>query len=264
MSENSPNMGPTAQSGKGSEERSGDGRNRRNRGSRNNQNKFQGKVEGLSDYTYDVSGIRDGADDFHRTTREIGEHIARTFKNGGEFRRAFDPTVLAFDTLTPPAEPTDRTDLMQVELWKLEIREHRERTKIRDELEKQAYALVLGQCSPAVRSRLEASPQWAATDAASDVIALLKLIRSSLYSGATSRQAMHGLVEAQKRFNNLQQSGRMSNAKYLEVFQSTLAAFEHLGGDLGISKKSRRSSGYVDAHQHRSSTGSPIHTPAAT
>jgi len=233
MSENSPNVGPTAQPGKGSEERSGDGRGRRNRGARNNQTKFRGKVEELNEYVYDISGIRDGADEFHRTTREIGEYIARTYKNGGEFRRAFDPTVLAFDALTPPPDPTDRTDLMQVEIWKLGIREHREKMKTREELEKQAYALVLGQCSPAVRSRLEASPQWASTDATSDAIALLKLIRSSLYSGATSRQAMHGMLEAQKRFINIQQTSRMSNSKYLELFQSTLAAYEHLGGDFG-------------------------------
>jgi len=236
MSENSPNTGPTPQSGKGSEERSGDGRGRRNRGPKGNQNKFRGKVEELSEYVYDISGVRDGADDFYRTTREIGEYIARTYKNGGEFRRAFDPTVLAFDTLTPPSDPADRTDLMQIEIWKLSIRDHREKVKTRDELEKQAYALVLGQCSPTVRSRLEASPKWSSTDAASDVIALLKMIRSSLYSGATSRQAMHGMLEAQKRFVTIQQTSRMSNAKYLELFQNTLAAYEHLGGDLGISK----------------------------
>lgn len=245
MSENSPNTLPSVNPGRGNEERSGEGRNRRNRSSRNNQTKFRGKVDELSEYVYDISGIRDGADEFHRTTREIGEHIARTFKNGGEFRRAFDPAVLSFDPLTPPADPTDRTDLMQVEIWKLEIREHRERSKVREELEKQAYALVLGQCSPAVRSRLEASPQWASTDSASDVIALLKLIRSSLYTGATSRQAMHGMLEAQRRFMTIQQSNRMSNAKYLEVFQSTLAAYEHLGGDLGISKEMTRP--YVNA-----------------
>ena len=56
---------------------------------RRNQNKgqeqFQGKIEDLKGHTYDIHPIRSGADTFTTTTREIGEYIARSYKEGGEF-----------------------------------------------------------------------------------------------------------------------------------------------------------------------------------
>jgi len=233
---------PAGSSGaRGNDEKSNDNRNRRNRGSKGQPSaKFRGKVEELADHVYDTGGMRDGAEDFHRTTREIGEYIARTLKNAGEFRRAFDPTVLSFDTLTEPPRPTNQSDMVEVEIWKMEVKEYRMKKAAREELEKQAYAIVLGQCSSSVRDRLESSAEWSNVDETSDVMGLLNLIRSSLYSGTTTRQSMHNMQVAQNRFMSLQQTPRMSNSKYLELFQSHLAAYEHLGGGLGLTDETVR------------------------
>jgi hypothetical protein len=67
-----------------------------------NSASFSGKCEDIKEHVYDVTLGKSGFDVFAKTTREIGEYIARTVKDGGEFRTAMDPEDLGFTTLMPP------------------------------------------------------------------------------------------------------------------------------------------------------------------
>jgi hypothetical protein len=213
----------------------------RNRDSRHNKGprgppriRFEGRIEALKGYVYDVTMQRGGTDDFHRTTKEIAEYFARTNDDAGEFRKALDPSVLQFEPLIAPVVPTDRTDIVLMKYWEMDLKEYRKKLNIRTESSEKAYAIILGQCSQAIRDRLEAHPTWNTIDSASDVIKLLKLIRTSLFSGATSRNATHALVEAQDAFISFRQSSRMSNAAYFDKFKALLEVYQHLGGDVGV------------------------------
>ena len=66
------------------------------------------------------------------------------------------------------------------------------------------------------------------------MIELLKLIRTSMYTGATSKNKMHSLIDAKARFYTFCQSTRMSNAEYLRIFKANVDAVEHLNGDVGV------------------------------
>eukprot|EP00980_Cylindrotheca_fusiformis_P023771 scaffold10958_cov107-Cylindrotheca_fusiformis.AAC.2 len=57
----------------------------------------------------------------------------------------------------------------------------------RDELIKQAYALIMGQCSVPMRNRLKAHKRWETVNKANDVIGLLEIIREALYAGGMGR-----------------------------------------------------------------------------
>jgi hypothetical protein len=85
--------------------------------------KFEGRIEALKNYVYDVTTQRGGTDDFHRTTKEIAEYFARTNDDAGEFRKALDPSVLQFEPLTAPAVPTDRTDIVLMKYWEMDLKE---------------------------------------------------------------------------------------------------------------------------------------------
>lgn len=67
-----------------------------------------------------------------------------------------------------------------------------------------------------------------------DVIALLKLIRSLLMTGAATRHAIHAILDAQDKFMMFRQTPRMENAVYYKRFKALFAAYEHLVGDVGI------------------------------
>jgi hypothetical protein len=127
------------------------------RGSRNYRKKkkslvpvtsgYVGKCEDLKGHVYDVTPGKSGFDAFAKTTREIGEYIARTVKDASEFRSAMDPENLGFATLAIPPDPDDLTNVLMMEQWKMAYKHYSNATKRRTKATSQAFAIVLGQCS---------------------------------------------------------------------------------------------------------------------
>jgi hypothetical protein len=148
------------------------------------------------------------------------------------YQEAMDPEQLGFSTLTPPADPTDQNNAMQVKKWEIAYKTYNDTADRRAKATGQASTIVLGQCSPTVINRAKASPQWGIISSSDDLICLLRLICTSMYTGATSKNYMHSLIEAQSKFYLLHQSSRMTNADYLCMFKGLVDAVEHLNGDL--------------------------------
>ena len=170
--------------------------------------RFEGEIPELKEHVYDLGTNRNSAEDFHRTTTKIAEYISRMKDGAGEFLLALDPKKLEFDPLVKPVFPSDPTAADYEELkheWTLDSKDYRHRLNTRTELVKKAFAIVLGQCSQAVRDRLEAHKEWEAVKSSLDVIRLLILIRTSLLSGATTRHTVHAIMDAQDAFMMLRQ-----------------------------------------------------------
>jgi hypothetical protein len=104
--------------------------------------------------------------------------------------------TLGFDVLAPPAALTDDANIMQVEVWKVAYKDYNDATKRRALLNGQVFTIVIGQCSPTILDRLKANAAWADINATNDLMRLLRLIRTSMYTGATSKNAIHSLLEA--------------------------------------------------------------------
>ena len=96
------------------------------------------------------------------------------------------------------------------------------------------FAIVKGQCSPTVVDRIEASHDWNTILQQHDLIALLSLIRRSLYSGATTRNPIHALRDAYNWYQSFRQGTRMSNSDYLHEFKALVTTIQQLGGELGV------------------------------
>ena len=213
-------------------------RRNRNRGHQRQvatSTKFEGKRPELKGYIYEVRGSGSNADDFTKTTREIAEWIARNYEDGGaDICNSIDPDKLAFDPFPAIAPPSATATAVELKLWEFDIKQRYHEELKRKQLSNLAYATVLGQCSRAVRDRLEASSRWATISTSNDVIALLKLIRSSLFSGATTRHTLHALQDAQDKFYSFRQTEKMSNADYLAQFKNLYDAMTALGSDNGV------------------------------
>jgi hypothetical protein len=67
---------------------------------------YVGKCDDIKEHVYNIGPMR-SLDVFAKTTQEIGEYLVRTIKNGAEFRNAFDPEDLDFETIVQPPEPED-------------------------------------------------------------------------------------------------------------------------------------------------------------
>jgi hypothetical protein len=67
-----------------------------------------------------------------------------------------------------------------------------------------------------------------------DLIKLLWLIRTSMYTSATSKYKIHALYDAIEKLYAFKQGSRIENAIYLQTFQSHVDAINYLNGDFGI------------------------------
>ena len=191
-------------------------------------NKFTGKCDDLKGTVYDVS---EGKDTFARTTREIAEYVGRVYDDAGEFRTGM--VELLLPDIEEPATPGAAATAVDVELWKLDLREYRTRVDKRHKNSDKVYALVLGQCSQALRSRMEAHPTWDTIDGGSQVIELLQLIRACITQRQTRKYEFHTLVDVEQKVHHLRQN-RCTNAEYYERFKDAVSAAERLGCEIGV------------------------------
>jgi hypothetical protein len=151
-------------------------RNRRNNRTHSRHEKFKGKCEDLKGAIYDVN--TSGTDTFAKTNKEVAEYVARTIPGAGEYCTAM--INMSLPALDPPPRPTPRADgaidPFDVEIWKDEHRRYTKKQKKRKEIESQVFPIVLGQCHPSLRERMQADDNWTEIDEGNDVIQLLQLI----------------------------------------------------------------------------------------
>ena len=153
---------------------------------------FQGKCADLKSAVYDVTA---GRDTFTKTTRDIAEYIGREYEDAGEFRIGM--VDLELPPIVAPAEPDDANNMLQLERWKIQTRLYEKKTETRRKNSGRAYPLILGQCSQALRNRMEADVTWNNINENSDVIALLQLIQTCMIQRQTRKNAVHTLLDAQ-------------------------------------------------------------------
>ncbi len=131
-------------------------RNRRGNKAHSRHERFKGKCEDLKGAIYDVN--TSGTDTFAKTNKEVAEYVARVIPGAGEYRTAM--INMNLPALNPPARPNPDVngvlDAFDVEIWKDEHRRYTKKLEKRAEVESQVFPIVLGQCHPALRERLQA------------------------------------------------------------------------------------------------------------
>ena len=192
--------------------------------------KFEGRCEELSGHVYDYANARKAADQFTKTTREICEYVGRTYKYGADTRTALESLAVPVfvEPLDPPADAT-RT---QVRMWEKEVDEHVKRQIILSENLKSAYSLIYGQCSDAMRVKLESRPNHETIESTADSIGLLENIRTVMYQFQSERYAPLALHDAKRRFYTFAQDKHTTCQQYHET-KNNAEVIEYCGGALG-------------------------------
>ena len=75
---------------------------------------------------YDVSNVTHNYELFNATTEAIGEYVATEYDFAGEYRRGLPD--LNLPPITPPKDP-DRDDVVAIEIWKMDLKEYREKLR---------------------------------------------------------------------------------------------------------------------------------------
>jgi hypothetical protein len=193
--------------------------------------RFEGRCEQLLGHIYDCGDNTRQVDTYTKTTREIGDYVGRTYKYGGDARIVVQ--TLTLPTIELPEDPKDGASKTAMKLWDKAIDEYVRRKSYLEENIKTMYSLVWGQCSDAIRAKLETKADHINLEATSNAIGLLKNIKDVVFSYQNQSYGPQGLHAAKRRFYNLIQNKHMTCQTYLDKFQNCVEVIEHCGGNIG-------------------------------
>ena len=249
-SDNQERHGQSSNDQSDNNQRSGRNKGRSSDNSRPKKTKFKGGCSAIEDYVYDVGQPTSNQELYSTTTKKIAEYIARTYDRAGEFRNALinlkfepldRPKLDSFATLKE--DPTDKTKKTKViddeskELWKDALKTYSKKQDARDVNEGKAFALILGQCSDMIRSKMESHADWEKTNDTSDPIALLKIVKHCMVHKTTTRHEGYSLIEALENLGRFRQGEKMNVEDYRDRLISLIDIYKDLGGEPGIQKK---------------------------
>ena len=194
------------------------------------QPKFEGKTPELKGHIYDI-GVENQADLFARTTKEIAEYAGRHCKQSLDIRTAIE--TLAEVLIPVPADRgTSNTTFNSLMLGKdLDI--YVKRVDVYNQNKAEMYSKVIGQCTDALRAKLEADKNYTTYNTNGDVVSLLNLIRTLAYDYESERYPFLALHSSLKSFYAHSQKAHESNDQYRESFQGAKEVVEHCGAELG-------------------------------
>jgi hypothetical protein len=140
---------------------------------------FITKILGLESHTFDIRNAKYVAK-CQKTVDTIANHIQKEYKGGPKIAKAIRD--LSLPTIAIPAYPRPSLtaaaiDPGKVFLWQQDVTEAKKRIALLAENKKRSYALVLGQCSPELVSKIKGTDLYVQADCNQDVVQLLLIIR---------------------------------------------------------------------------------------
>jgi hypothetical protein len=95
-------------------------------------------------------------------------------------------------------------------------------------------SLIWGQCSEAMRTKVQTTQLYSAMSSTFDVVKLLKTIKDVVFSFQDQKYGPQALAEAKRRFSLITQDKHMMCQNYLEKFKYAIQVIEHCGGNIGV------------------------------
>eukprot|EP00978_Attheya_sp_CCMP212_P006410 scaffold14562_cov45-Attheya_sp.AAC.2 len=97
------------------------------------------------------------------------------------------------------------------------------------------YSLVWGQCTDAMRQRVEALKDFSVVHAELDGLELLKLIKNQAFNFSSQKNRKHALHESTRRFFQLTQGKTTTTQAYFKMFVNAVDVIHHSGGIVAYS-----------------------------
>jgi hypothetical protein len=192
---------------------------------RSTQPRFEGREPSLKGFIYDATGERN-PDQYIKTTKEVINYVGRTYtKYTAEFTQAVRDLELTDPT--PLMNPTDATNVITLEVWKHEYKEHRIKTQEYSNFRAGLYNVVLGQCTEALQDKLKSHSDF--LTAYQDGIALLTIIKTLTYTFKERRKLSDALCDIKEMFYTFKQGKNTSLQRYYELFLGQVEVIDEVG-----------------------------------
>ena len=191
--------------------------------------KFIGRTADLKDHVYDF-GTAKQEESFTKTTKEIAEYVGRSFPMGGEMKAAIES--LRVPTIQPPVDPPAGATKTETRIWEERIKLHVKKELTLEENVKKLYSLVWGQCSDALRAKLEGMNTHLTIKSQSDGIGLIQEIKTVCFQFQKQKHDAVAMHLSKRKFYSLAQ-GSLDTVEYYEKFENVISVLESNGGEIG-------------------------------
>ncbi len=135
------------------------------------------------------------------------------------------PTI-AIPEYPRPSSTTAAIDPGEVFLWQQDVTEAKKRIALVTENKKHSYALILGQCSPELESKIKGTDLYVQADYNQDVVQLLLIIRGYCWRFNNNLQSIYALESAKHCISTYYKGYEVTITEYKEHFKALVGAVE--------------------------------------
>ena len=196
--------------------------------------RFIGMCTALSEYTYDCSG-NGQAEQYSKTTEKIAEYVGTEYTMGSNIRTAIE--TLTTSTLTMPIEPGANASRTETFMWQENVKIYMRKIDQLSESTKKTYSLVWGQCSRAMRSRVEEVVEFPDILSHFDPIRLLTEIKLIAFNVQSHQHLPVAMYKTLRSFMLCRQGRNDSVQTYYETFRSHIQVVEEASGGIAAGNK---------------------------
>ena len=157
--------------------------------------------------------------------KELLAHVSLTYKEyTTELKEGLES--LALVDPTAPDNPPEGNPVA-FEIWKMDIKEYREKLKVFANFRAGLYSLVLGQCTDALQERLKSHHDFQTAN--QDSIALLVIIQSLIHTFEENCKLSDAIMDIKEKFYKFYQGRHMMLECYHELFLAQVEVLDEVG-----------------------------------
>ena len=179
---------------------------------------------------FDLVGAR-SADLSIKSKKALANYIGQTYQHSGDIRRAIETLTLPI-ILTPTAPVGDPIPPLIAAIFGEQVKEYVKQNSRLHENIKRLWALVWGQCSDTIWTRLQSLETYEDMRAASDGLQLLIAIKDLMFNIQEQKYVPLSIHLAKRQFFLLSQ-GRNTIGEYYEQFKNQTDILSHIGAGIG-------------------------------
>jgi hypothetical protein len=202
----------------------------------------RGALPELGDAIYQLAAVGNQAAKYTKTTKAIAEHVGQEF--GYEMRALVlngkdgPPAEPEYPDGETPTEKEKSVWLKQYDLYLKKLdRYQTDKAKV--------FTIVLGQCEKAMKHRIEASSGYESLDSNSDVVGLLKLIKSEVLDASDKRYSHLQAVQAWKSLSRAWQRDDEDLMDYYRRFVGLVETVENAYGPISPLEIAKKNTTYA-------------------
>jgi hypothetical protein len=195
---------------------------------------FKGNTDGMNGNVFQCHGEHTDKQQFLKTVGVLDEHINKTFTYPQDV--ASICKTFAISTLKQPPNLTDdeyTKDRGKKMIWQESMKTFIKRTNYQESNARAIYAIVWGQCSHMMQSKVESLDDYTTKSEACDCSWILKEIQGITHRFEGTRNVFISLDDAWANYYAYQQGTQQTLHEYLKDYQGLVQVLEHYGAALG-------------------------------